>query len=320
MNKKLVSIIIILILFVVILSIYKYNCYDTKNEHYFDYTEIKNIKRDVEKSEVIDKDIYSDKIINENLLSIDYNFFYNEESITGKVYIGLDKYLYITDINNNSVYRVSSTKFKTLYAKDYEYEVVYIYLISMDNKLYFMELGQNDIRQVHIEEITANLGITNFVEIDFTSDMYQPGNTLFVLAENGNIYDIGSATRYREDIVSLFNNIYVYGDKTMSNVSGYMLEDKNGDYYKIKYIFYTSADNEFTTENTIIIITEDNKFLYVDGDVTHVYEFDKKVSAIEFDVYYPYITGNLKIKFEDDFEMKFKARCNEYFCINEFVE
>lgn len=321
MKKIIISIILILILFISAITIYKFKYFKEEEKHYYVNFEIKNKKKDLVDSDVLDNITYKDKIITENLLSTNYNFFDDKQSITGKIYIDeKDKNLYITDEVSDSIFKVATTKFKTMYVKDYEYETIYIYLISEDDKLYFLELSESDITKVHLEEITVNYKITNFVDLDFESDMYQPGNTIFVLAENGKIYDIGSATRYREDITSIFNNIYVYGDKTMSNVYGYMLEDGNNNYYKIKNVLYITEKGDFLDENTLVIITEDNKLLLLEGDGSYVYEFDQKIKNINSDIKYPYVDGNITITFEDEYKVDLVGRCSQYYCMNEFVE
>lgn len=320
--KVIIIILIILIIFVIGLTIYKYKYYDNRgnNSHYFEYTEIKNKKRDVIQSEILDKDKYADNIITENVLYKDYSFSNDKGSINGKIYIGADKKLYITNEGDNSVYNVSSDKYKTLYVKDYQYEGVYVYLLTEDGMLSIMELTENDITKAVVNQYTVNLKLTNFVEIEFKSDKFKPGNTMFVLAENGKIYDFNSATRYNEDIVSLFNTIYVHGDKTMSNVYGNMLEDKDGNYYKIKNIFWVVDDNNFVKNRIPIIITEDNKFLYMDFEFMNVYEFSKKVTKMDFKATLPYEKDELIVTFEDNYEVKLNAYCSDYYCINMFVE
>lgn len=320
--KKIKVILIFLIIFVIGLTIYKYKYYDNhgNNSHYFEYTEIKNKKRDVIQSEILDKDKYADKIITENILYKDYSFSNDEGSINGKIYIGTDKKLYITNEVDNSAYNVSSDKYKTLYVKDYQYEGIYVYLLTEDGRLSIMELTENDITKAVVNQYTVNLKLTNFVDIEFKSDKFKPGNTMFVLAENGKIYDINSATRYNEDIVSLFNTIYVYGDKTMSNVYGEMLEDKDGNYYKIKNIFWVVDGNDFIKNRIPIILTEDNKFLYMDFEFMNVYEFSKKVTKMDFKAALPYEKDELIVTFDDDYEVKLNVYCSNYYCVNDFVE
>ena len=142
-------------------------------------------------------------------------------------------------------------------------------------------------------------------------------DVLYLIFVNNKII---SATRYSEDVVSIFNSIYVHDGKTMSNVYGQILEDKGENYYKIKYVFFTITDSDIVDKEKVIIITEDDKFLYVNNDLIYVYEFSEKVESIKFDTNYPYTDGNLHISFENGYSADLIARCSEYYCINEFSE
>lgn len=320
--KKIKIILVILIILVIGLTIFIYSYYDNQENksHYFEYTEIKNKKSDVIQSDILDKDTYAENIITENVLYKYYSLTNEQGNIDGKIYIGTDKNLYITNDDDNSTYRVSIDKYKTIYVKDYQYEGVYAYLLTEDGRLVIMELTKNDITKATAIDYAVNLKITNFVDIEFKSDAYKPGNTMFILAENGKIYDINSGIRYNEDIISLFNVIYVHGDKTMSDVYGNMLEDKDGKYYKIKNIFWLLDGSGLIKNNVPVIVTEDNRFLYMDFKSSKVYEFSKKVLSLDFKPTSAYEEGKLKVTFEDNYEVELNTYCTDYYCVNEFVE
>jgi len=321
MKKVIIVIVSIVMFFLLILTVYKFkpNKIEYK-EHYFEYNEIKEFKDDNE-TEVNDIEVYKDKIISQDLKKIEYNFFHNIRSIFGTIYIGEDEYLYITDSVNNIVHKLSNIKFKTMYYKDYQYKnAVYINLLSKDGKLYSLSLKDNDVRNAKIYEYEYDKKFLNFVTLEMKHDMYAPSNSIFALSEDGKIYDINNRLRYNEKTISLYNSILVFENNTMSNLYGRVIEDKNGNRYKIKYVFATHKNNDFIDINPIVIITEDSKFIYLAIDVWGVYEFDKKVKDIKFDVYYPYVRGNLEITFEDDYKVNFEAECNQYYCINEFAE
>ena len=141
---------------------------------------------------------------------------------------------------------------------------------------------------------------------------------MFVLADDGNIYDVSSKLRFDFKIKSLYGNLYVFDDKTMTNEYGRILVDENKVPYKIKNIFETGPDNEFTGENTRLIITENNELLYMDYDTDYVYKYARKIKSVDFDVNNPYIKGNLKLTFDDDSYIDLKAECNQYYCVNDF--
>ncbi len=317
MKKKLIILTMILGVFVVGLSIYKFKIYDTSQNYNFDYRGIENKKSDIVYSDKLDSETYSENIIVDNLLSINYSSEYDGKSIEGTAYIGEDKYLYLLDNKDSEPYRVDTIKFKTMYMNDYKYDNLYviIYLLTEDNKLYFLELTENDVKKAHLEIIESNIVLTNFVNISYNMDSFKTRNTLFMLGENGYIYDVGSASRYTKDITSIFDTIYVYSDKTMSNIYGNMLEDKEGNYYKIKYAFYTYGDNVLIESDPIVIITEDNKLLCIYSDMSYVYELDLKVKNINFDEINPYVAGNLQVVLENGYQFDFKAFCSEYYCM-----
>ena len=181
-----------------------------------------------------------------------------------------------------------------------------------------MELTGNKIEDAKVSEANTKLKVVNFVDLDFMSDIYGDSNTLFVLSTDNNIYDAASGIRYEPEIKILYDSLYVFTDNTMVDIYGRMLLDENGNNYKIKYIFQTYEDNEFSGKNTIIIVTEDNRLLYIEERPNYVYEFNKNVKNLEFDKNMPYIKGNLKITFEDDSYVQMAASSNEYFSLNEF--
>lgn len=321
MNKKniiLLSLLVILVAFIIFITVYKFK-FSSKNKekYYFTWTSVERKKENNYFDDNLDKDKYDDYIIKENNLKIEYTFFDSENSIKGQIYIGTDKYLYISDINRDLIYRASTNKFRTMYTKSIHYEEgIYIYLISEDNKLYSLELTSNDITKAALNQINTSMEVMNFVDLEFLKDINDTPNTLFVLANDGNIYDIASKIRYDENIKILYNNLYVFNDNTMTNEYGKILESNDNTPYKIKYIFQTYDDNKFSGKNTKIIITEDNNLLYIEDEIDYVYQFNKYVKDINFDVYYPYIKGNLKLTFDDDSFVELSAECNQYFCVN----
>lgn len=322
MNKKLIVIIGFLIVFVAIISVYRFKFYKVDgNEHYFSKFEISNRKNDEKLNEILDKDIYKDNIIEEKVLSTEYTFLHNTESITGNIYIGTDKLVYITDYNKNDTYRVSAVKFETMFLNGYEYtNGIYVWLLSESKLPYLLYLESNDITEAKIIGFSDGRKYTNFVDISFKEDIFESGNTIFLLSETGNIYEISSGLRYNDEIISLYNFMYIYSDKTIVNPGGMIVQDKSGNSYKIKYVFDTYESNKFIENDKTIIVTENDRLIYFDENMENVYEFSKKVKDVNFDVYYPYVEGNLKITFEDDYNVNFKASCNQYFCINEFAE
>lgn len=318
MKKKVIIIVIITIIICLsILTIYKYKFYkQSDNSNHFTSIKLQSYINNEGEDKNFDKTKYINNIINKSFLSINYEFYDNDESVYGKVFINDDGYLYITDSNKNIAKKLSIIKFKTMYKTKYEYSNIYIYLISNDKKLYYIELASNDITKAKVELLAQNYKIENFVNLEFKTDKYGSPNNLFVLADDGYIYDVASDIIYNEDIISLYNKFYILNDFTISNVYGKMLTDKNSKKYKIKYCFFIDAGNDLIDKNEIIFITQDNKLIYVSEDKKELKEFNNLVKDISYKEEYPYIKSDLVITFNDNSKMSFEASCNEYFCIN----
>lgn len=318
MKKTIITIVIILILFILGLSIYKYKVYD-KNENKKQKFETIELKNHMEDYTVTKEDIDYAKslVLEENKLSIEYNYFHEEKSITGTVYIAEDKHLYISDTTNLSqpkVYKVSTGKFKSLYVKDYEYDGIYVYLITETNELAFLQLTGNDITTAKVYRFETKERYTNFIALNFNADMYGTPQSLFLLTKDGEIKDFTSGFSYSANIFSIFGKLYTFDDGILTNVYGDMITDKNGNSYKIKYAFMTYDDNNFTEKYSIILITENNKLLYIGENQEQVHEFDKKVKSIDFTREYTYEKNKLKIIFEDDYKVELTASCTMYYC------
>ena len=327
MKNKLIYVIIFLFVILIGITIYKYKVYDkNENKHYFIPMMPSNIRlprvkvtSDV-KEEEKDKDTYKDLIIKENILEIEYTYIDNNKSITGKIYIDDNKNLYITDIVNKKIYKPSNVKFKTMFKKDYQYKNIYIYLISEDNNLYFLQLTNNDINKTSVTQIFMPGKIYNFTKLEYTLDAFPNSNSLFVLADDGNVYDVATLIRYNKNILSMFDDFYVYDDNTITDVYGNVIVDKDNNLYKIKYAFVTFDNNTFSGSNTKLIITDNNDLIYEKDNAQVMGLFNKKVKDISFDEKVVGKAGKLIITFKDNYKIKLDAACNKYFCINEIEE
>ncbi len=327
MKNKLIYVIIFLFVILIGITIYKYKVYD-KNEkkHYFIPMMPSNMRSprvkvtSNVKEEEKDKDTYKDLIIKENILEIEYTYIDNNKSITGKIYIDDNKNLYITDIVNKKIYKPSNVKFKTMFKKDYQYKNIYIYLISEDNNLYFLQLTNNDINKTSVTQIFMPGKIYNFTKLEYTLDAFPNSNSLFVLADDGNVYDVATLIRYNKNILSMFDDFYVYDDNTITDVYGNVIVDKDNNLYKIKYAFVTFDNNTFSGSNTKLIITDNNDLIYEKDNAQVMGLFNKKVKDISFDEKVVGKAGKLIITFKDNYKIKLDAACNKYFCINEIEE
>ena len=325
-NKFLICIIFLIILFIAALTLYTFS--DERNKENIEknasnliYVEAINEKKDLLYDNTLDKDTYKDNIITEIKKSIDYTFFNNKKSIIGKIYIDDNGYLFITDELNYDKRKISDIKFKTLYWDGINiYSSIYILLISQTNDLYYLKVDSNNIKTVKVYEVPTKYKVLNFVDINFDNDMLPSKSTLFVLEADGNIYEVNSGIRYKKNIKVLFDSIIVFDDNTVANAYGKMLEDKNGNYYKIKYAFNVKGDKEYHNYDFIMIVTEDNKAISILREDNYRYSYEDlfKIKNIAFDKKNPFVTGKLKISFDNNSEFIFDAMCSTYYCINEF--
>ena len=320
MKKKLIYIIIIVFIALIGLTIYKYKVYEKKkNNYFFSDTIPEKTKNNIVYSEKKDQDIYKEYIITNDLKDVEYTYIDNNKSITGKIYIDDNKNLYITDIVNKKIYKPSDYKFKTLHKRENDYNEVNVYLISEDNNLFLLTLSSGEIKTSKVKPIFESKKVYNFVNLSYKSDIYKNGSSLFVLADDGNIYDVKTEIRYNSDIISMYDKFYVLKDKTMIDMWGRTYVDSNKNPYKIKYVF-SATKNKIIDKETIMIITSDNKLLYIIYGDNNVHEFNKKIKDVKFDGNKIARKSKLKIIFENDYKIEFDAACNKYFCINEIEE
>ena len=324
-NIVLIVLIFLLIIFIGGLTYYKFNNEkdnnqnkDTQDGQKLDIIEINNKKSGLEYSDNLDKEKYKNYVITDVLKECAYTFYDDNKSIIGKVYIDKDGNLYITNDLDYDIKKISDIKFKTLYTNNVDtYDGIYLWLISEDNKLYYIALTSNNIKNIKIERIYTKYDVLNFTNLTFDIDYGPSINSIMVVESDGNIYDISSGLRYKEDIQYLFDQVIVYGDKTMSNIYGNMIEEKNNN-YKIKYIFRTSP-NDFLRFNTITLITEDNDVIFISpGVANHMYRYYSKVKNISYGAKFPFMKSKLKLTFENNDNLEFDAYCSAYYCINKF--
>lgn len=310
-KKVLILISSLLLIFVLIITYYKFGVHSLKNKT----TESKFVKYDlvdridnIDYQTELDKDTYWFNILDDSLKTINYTYYDDGKSIYGKVYLN-NGYLYISDDTINETKRLSDIKFKSIYTKDYEYDNIYIYMISEDNDLYYLEVYGNDISKSLVKNINLGYKVTNFALIDFITDTYKSSDTLFVLSIDGNIYDAASGIRYKDDIVSLFDRYYVFSNKEFTDVYGRTKKKENGEYYKIKYSYFVTKDNDLVKSNNAIIITDNNRLMYMDGYSSYIYIYSKYVTNIEYNE-----NSILKITFDDNSSIDMEVICSENYC------
>lgn len=320
-KKKLLIIFIAIVLFLlVIITICTFSIYKKPNfnneEQFLSHNLSENFKIIEDDSEITDENKYKENIIYEDVKSVNYNFLDEKKSISGKVVIDENGYLYITDDINKKVNKLANFKFKSIYYKKFQYSTVLFFIISDDLKLYMLNINNNDINTAIIKEYSLPFKITNFTNLEFTSDYYMNSSTLFVLSDNKNIFDITSTLKYDKSIKSIYNKYFVFNDNTITNIFGNILKDKNGKDYKLKYFFVTDETIIDGNYNKGLIITEDNKLIFLDDSNQTIYEYKKIVKEVRYSGGYPQVNSKLIIVFNDNSNLIYNASCTNYYCIN----
>lgn len=323
-NILIIFLIIIIVFAIILTSQLTLRKFKSKNlntdisfETYDLYKPNKNIKYDDKR----DIELYKDYIITEDVKRYEYTLFDSEKSVVGTIYIDDNGYLHVSSENDYDDIIVSKTKFRTMLAnpKSFEYDNILIYLISEDNKLHYLKLSDSDIRKSIIGDIYTRWPVKNFTTISYNNDIEPSGNTLFVLEEDNNIFEVVSRYRYIPNVKFIFDHIMVFEDNTIANVYGAIFEDKYGSYYKIKYIFNTTSNDKLTTQDFIVVITETNELILISDSegFEKIHVANSKVKNVEFNKNVPFIPGELVIELESGDKINFTGSCSSYFCVNE---
>lgn len=313
-NKIIILSIIFIIIFMCILTTYKLIKGQSQNNKEIINIVIEEDKKVIKKDKT-DKELYSNKIIKDIITSYDYELEVDNKILSGKVYIGTDKYLYITDEEKNTSYRVSNIKIKTLYKKEQNSNnALILYAISKDNKLNEISLYNLDTNQCKIHEYSYVSAI-NFVDVDFENGN---GYNAMILSEDDNIYDGLTGIRYEETIIKL-GNYYIYNDNTILDLFGNMLKDENGKYLKIKYYIVFGEDNlPFNNKDTNeVIITEDNSIIYLEENQT-LNKYNSKIKTIKYEILETNEEYNLKnvkinIQLDNNSELNWLVISTKYY-------
>lgn len=315
MRKIYIIIIIVLLIFIGSLSYYKffYNNSGKQKKDLINTIKINEDKKEIKK-ESKDSDTYSNNIITKLITSYDYELEIENKNIIGKIFIGTDKHLYITDTLNNISYKVSDEKFTTMRRKEENNKsILIVYLISEDGKIFAVQLSSINVKEILINNIYASYKAVNFTDITFKTNSLIPNNDLIVLADDGYMYDAFTGAKYDESTISLDNMYYIYSDKTISNVYGNMLKDENGNYFKIKYYLQFLDKNRIFNEAFSIIITVDNRLIYVEENTNTLKIYNKKIKSLNYELMDNGIEVKVNLTFKDNTKMNLTALYTNYY-------
>lgn len=230
---------------------------------------------------------YKESIINERVKEVEYFVTNEDEAIYGKLFIDVEDRLYIYDESNNK-YKLllNGVKFKTLNNIGYDgVSGLYVYAISNDGDLYFIYLTMPSIDDIGIDKYDFKEKIDKFTILQFKNYLDNSENTNIVLTTSGKMIDVYSGVAYNPNIVNAFNEYLIFEDNTVCNMSGNWLTDKAGNKIKVKSLInLLEFEGVFKDSTNVIIVTEDNKIIYIKND-SEVYEYGKTISKIEYDGY-----------------------------------
>ena len=255
-------------------------------------------RKNVSVSSKKDKEYYKYYVIN----GLDTSFSTSDGK---EIRIDDNKQLYVNDKKIDT-----DVKFKTLYDKIIKTSdgAEYVFLISTNGELYALKLDS-----LLLPKISTKKKVTNFTDAKYDGDTNNTKvrNYVFVLEEDGNFYEVFSNMRYDENIKMINNAILVYNDNTVTNLNGFVFQDKNGNVYKIKYAFLAEDKED---GNVTYILTDDNKlvFGYEKEYYMMIYELNTGVSNIEYNKN----TLELKIKTSNEDIVINKAKCVNNYCPN----
>lgn len=293
MNKKLKILFIVLIVMVLVfvgyLTYYKYKN-ETSENKIKSKIEMKDYRTD--DNYVANADNYKDNIYND--VTLNYDFYINDESNNGRIYIDGNRKLNIT-LNSITKNIIENSKFNTLYKeKDIDDSVLNVYALSEDSKLYHITLIENDVDKLNITEMSKGVVVSNITDLKLKGYLNIPINSIVVVTSDGYLYDVVCQRIYDEKIINVYDEYLLYGDKTISDLYGKMITS-NGNYVKVKNIIVLNETDKFEKNPNVIIITDDNRIVYIDNE--KLYEYGKVISKIEY-------SDKIKITFTDKSKME----------------
>lgn len=243
---------------------------------------------------------YSNNIITDPVTQIEYSIV-NDNVLYGKFFIGSDKKLYVTNDITNRSSLILNEKIKTLYSPNNLIGLTYIYALAENGKLYYIGLENDNISSVSVNEIISPVLFKNFTNLKLNSYLESTDKGVVLLADDDKMYYVPSMIEYIENILNVYGNYIVYPDGVVSNYKGNALIDSNNNNYKVMTIIGANEPiEELEYSPTMIIVTTDNKIIYlINEDST--YEYPIKVDFIVKE------EDNIKIIFENKDTIEFNG-------------
>ena len=298
-KKNFIIIIVIMLIFIGLcfLTVYKLKKY---NKNY----NIIKLSDEIVESNINFKEEYEEYIVDSSYFT-SINFPINiDKHIVYYIFEKKENNLYIKNTDTNEEKKLLDEKIKSfsLVTNDETDEFMYIYLITKEGNFYKVELKSHNPIKLNIEKLNKKIKVDSFLTgVEYDTYRGIPNYSIPVFDTNDKIYIMPSESLFIPNMQMVKDNIIVYEDKKISSLDGKILKDKSKKDYKVKWVFEITKDNPFYKNPEILIITEDNKIIYLIED--KIYEYKKEIS----DINYTYISeesGILDLKYDDDSTMK----------------
>lgn len=274
-SRKIVIFLLIVVVILLLSATYLNFFYSPKEDENIGYR--LDLGSKVEFSNINYSEKYKDNIINENILSYEYEIIQSESVLYGKVYIDKDGYLYITDELKNAKRKLNDVKFKTLY-KEISTNRLNVYALSNSGIVYKILLETTNMEDVKFHKIDFDKKIVKFTSLLIRMT---GSNTvgLVVLCDDDKMYDVETKLLYQEEYTKLYDKYIVYSDNTVSTLNGDMLVGY--DHKNIKLVGYVQFNEDIFREKPEIGLITTNDDLVFLQDEKHLYIYNKEIKSIE---------------------------------------
>lgn len=308
MKRNIIYIILIIIL-TIIIALSTYIVLRKKDDTTKDYNILEVKEEKVIEHDSIFYSKYSDKIIYDNTLDIEYSIVKDSDVLYGNIYIDNNN-LYIYDEINNNIFLVLDNV-KTIITNEKDVRAKFeFYAITNLGELYKITInGTNVLSNSYINIVKLELPskVNNFVDVSINSLIDDIYKGVVVILDNGIMYHADTITQYEEDTINVFDKYIIYSDKEITDFNRKILKDSNNINYIVKTVIVANEVVEKLEDNFgIFIITNDNKLIYLNKE-GKVIEYKKVIKSISKD------SSIIKLNFIDDTSIEIL-----YFIVKDF--
>jgi len=308
-NLVLIILIIIIVTFLLILSFYKFGIKNNNKDQNDEKYGIFDVGMEIEYLYDINYlEEYKNNILTDIVKEVEYSMIFEDNLLYGKVYIGQNNKLYIYDELYKKSYLVLDKNVKTIYSNAENSNFCSVFAITTNGELYYISLTQPLISSLVVEKIDIPNKVVNFTNINLNYFVGTSLNSVVVLTNDGFMYDSLTLTRYNPNTLNVINKYIVYETNYISNINRKFLVNSKNEKYKVKVIAMSNEPiKDLKNHPNIIIITEDDKLIYL-ADDNKVYEYIKKIKLVGSN------DNNLiVVVFEDDKYITFEGFYNSKF-------